>query len=103
MKNLCNGNFYASTNVAISLNSITFEDGVLTIDTGDEGASTEFLKEGGEVLSTVTGSTVSYRMDGTEKYVRARITFPSGEMIWTQPIINLFSQDYDNYFDFNNI
>lgn len=103
MKNLCNGNFYASTNVAVSLNSITFEDGVLTIDTGDEGASTEFLKEGGEVLSTVTGSTVSYRMDGTEKYVRARITFPSGEMIWTQPIINLFSQDYDNYFDFNNI
>ena len=41
--------FYASTNVAVSLNSITFEDGVLTIDTGDEGASTEFLKEGGEL------------------------------------------------------
>lgn len=103
MKNLCNGNFYACSNISASINGVSFEDGTLTIDIGDADATTVFLKESGTVLSTVTGATASYTLDGTEKYVRAVITLSSGERVWTQPVINLFAQDYDNYFDFCNI
>ena len=86
-----------------STEGVSFADGTLTIDIGDEDATTVFLKEGGTVLSAVTGTEAAYTLDGTEKYVRAVITLSSGERIWTQPIINLFTQDYDNYFDLCNI
>ena len=45
IKSLCLGNFYASTDADSAINSITFVDGTITIDIGDSGASTVFMKE----------------------------------------------------------
>lgn len=97
MKNLCEGNFYASTNVDASLESITFTDGVLTIDTGDSGSAIVFTKENGIVLKADTGAISSYSLTGDEKYVRVVVTLSTGEKIWTQPIINIDSNNYGYY------
>lgn len=109
LENLSMGNFYASSNVDISLTSVSFSNGVYALGTGSAQAVTKFLGEGGEVLSTVNGLSASYTMTGAEKYVRAVVAYPTGnndyqgnpiyEKIWTQPVINLYDQDYDNYFD----
>lgn len=94
LKNLFAGNFYASSKVATGLTSITFEDGLLTIGTGDANTITTFMKENGTVVGTVGGTTATYQMDGTEQYVRAVVRFMgSNEKVWTQPIINLIG-DY---------
>ena len=99
LQNLCSGNFYSSTNTAVSINGVSFENGTLTIQTGDAEAITKFIGEGGEVLSTVTGATAAYTMTGSEMYVRAVVVFPNEEQVWTQPIINLFTRDYDDLFE----
>lgn len=99
IQNLCCGNFIACSNIDAGIEGISFANGMLTIETGDSGATTQFLKEGGEVLSTQIGATASYMMAGTEKYVRAVITLTGGSKVWTQPIINLFSMDYDDYLE----
>ena len=97
MKNLCEGNFYASTNVSASLTGIDFTDGVLTVNTGDNSATTTFMKENGTVVKTVTGGTASYSLSGNEQYVRAVVELQSGEKIWTQPIINIIDDEYGYY------
>lgn len=99
IRNLCCGNFIACSNIDAGITGVAFADGVLTVNTGDAGASTVFLKEEGTVLATVSGTTATYTFDGTEKYVRAVITLTGGEKVWTQPIINLFSTDYDDYLE----
>ena len=96
---LLNGHFYASSNVDVSLDSLSFDNGVLSIGTGSADATTVFMKEGGEVLDTITGASASYTMDGSEKYVRAVVSYPTEsvdylgntiyEKIWIQPIIAL--------------
>lgn len=99
IKNLCCGNFIACSNIDAGITGVVFADGVLTVNTGDAGASTVFLKEEGTVLATMSGTIATYTFDGTEKYVRAVITLTGGEKVWTQPIINLFSTDYDDYLE----
>lgn len=109
LKSLSKGNFYASSNVDVSLTSLAFSNGTLSINTGSASAMTSFLGESGEILATASGETASYTLNGNEKYVRAIIQYPTGsndyqgnaiyEKIWTQPIINLFNEDYDYYFE----
>lgn len=97
MKNLCCGNFYATTNSDKKLNKISFENGEVIVETGDANAVVSFKKENGELLDTIIGEMAKYKLTGTEKYVRAIITFEDGEKIWTQPIINISNMS-DNYF-----
>lgn len=101
LRNLCLGKFYAVSNIDVNLTDVSFADGVYSVSVTDANAVIQFVKEGGTVLSTTTGTTASYTMTGAEKYVRARITLSNGEKIWTQPVINIFKPDYDNYFDFS--
>ena len=97
MKNLCCGNFYATTNSDKKLNKISFENGEVIVETGDVNAIVSFKKENGELLDTIIGEMAKYKLTGTEKYVRAIVTFEDGEKIWTQPIINISNMS-DNYF-----
>lgn len=97
MKNLCCGNFYATTNSDKKLNKISFENGEVIVETGDANAVVSFKKENGELLDTIIGEMAKYKLTGTEKYVRAIVTFEDGEKIWTQPIINISNMS-DNYF-----
>ena len=103
LKNLASGNFYASSNV----------NGTYHIETDSSTAVTKFMKEGGTVVKTVTGNIAEYTLDGSEKYVRAVISWDTGnvdyagepiyEKIWVQPVINIFKPDYDNLFDYSLI
>ena len=94
---LCKGCFIATTHTGTGVASIGFENGVYTVTTSDENAVTVFRKEEGTLLKTVTGTTASYTMDGSEKYVRAIITMSDGNIIWTQPVINVSYYNVDDY------
>lgn len=98
------GNFYASSNADISIQSVVISNGTYTIDTGMADVTVEFLKENNTILDTVItsqGSTIaSYTIQGNEKFVRARVYkkrnaispnpdywFVDKEWcIWTQPL-----------------
>lgn len=97
------GNFYASSNSDININSVMIENGQYIIDVGMEDVYVEFLKEDNTILDTVIttlGNTiVSYDIVGDEKFVRARLyklndlTYDADYwyknkewMIWTQPM-----------------
>lgn len=94
LENLWAGNFYCTEWLDTGIESISFADGVFSIDTGDSEATTVFKKEGGAIVKTQTGANVSYQMTGEEKYVRAIVTKGNGNRIWTQPIIIIKEFDF---------
>lgn len=100
---LMSGNFYASSDSDVNVNSIVVENGKYSIDTGQAGVVVEFLKENNTIVKTVNtsaGNTIAeYNITGNEKFVRARIYklnnlpydsnywYKNKEwMIWTQPV-----------------
>jgi hypothetical protein len=81
------GDFYAST--GITLRDLKFDAGEYRLEiapAGDRRYLTEFIGRGGQVLARNTTLRPSYRITGTEGYVRARISDSSGRMAWTQPV-----------------
>ncbi len=87
MKQLEAGRFYASSGV--ELDSIRVEPQVLTITIrkrGDFKFTTEFFGTNGTLLKKTGDNPASYRLNGTEKYVRARVTNSGGEVAWIQPV-----------------
>ena len=97
------GNFYASSNSDININSVTIENGQYIVDVGMEDVYVEFLKEDNTILDTVittSGNTIaSYNIVGNEKFVRTRLyklnnlTYDADYwyknkewIIWTQPM-----------------
>lgn len=97
------GNFYASSDSDVNINSVTIADGRYTVDVGIEGVVVEFLKEDNTIVKTVTtsaGSTVAYYdITGSEQFVRARIYklnnlpynadywyYNKEWIVWTQPV-----------------
>lgn len=98
------GEFYSSTGV--ELEGVEFENGVLSVrihPVDGEHYRTEIIgvvrgeeSSGGQVLTEIEGTHVRYEMNGTEWYVRARVTsdaipsVPSKEFpykrAWTQPV-----------------
>jgi predicted RNA-binding protein YlqC (UPF0109 family) len=82
-KNLKNGNFYASTGIVIadykaSKNSITIAS--------ESGSEIKFIGQNGRILTTVRGLKATYKLKGTEKYVRVKVTNDAGKMAWMQPV-----------------
>ncbi len=96
-ESLCKGNFIACSNVDANINSISFENGVLSINTGDSGAVTKFYGKNRELLNTSNGENASYTFNGTEQFVRAVVELSNGHKIWTQPIINCPYYDCDDF------
>lgn len=81
------GDFYAST--GITLKDLNIDRTLYALEitpAGDRRYLTEFIGQGGKVLARSTTLRPSYRIAGTEGYVRARISDSSGRMAWTQPI-----------------
>ena len=61
----------------------------MTIDVkvlGDFRYTVEFIGAGGILLSTQTESVATYRLSGSEVYVRARVTDSFGSHAWIQPV-----------------
>jgi hypothetical protein len=82
------GDFYASTGV--ELRDYQVSDTAMTITIREEEWSkyrVQFIGRGGRVLSEVTTSPATYRFQGDEGYVRARILESNGKVAWTQPVM----------------
>ncbi len=81
------GRFYASTGPVVA--DITVTDSALSLtisQTGDFKYTTQFVGANGEILATDKTLSPSYRLRGTETYVRARVVDSSGATAWTQPV-----------------
>ncbi|MEP7127039.1 MAG: CehA/McbA family metallohydrolase [Byssovorax sp.] len=82
---LAKGRLYSSTGVVIK--RLTVNDDTFTVALGRADETVEFLGKNGEILQTGKpgdDGTASYKLVGTEVYVRARITAPDGKRAWTQ-------------------
>jgi len=80
------GDFYSSTGV--TLRELKTDSGQYRLEitpAGDRRYLTEFIGKGGRVLDRSTTLRPSYKITGSEGYVRARISDSSGRMAWTQP------------------
>ena len=86
IQSILTGNYYSCEWITARLNSITLLNNVLTIDIGDNNATTVFKGKDGIILSTVHGNIASYSINGDECFVRAIVTLSSGYRIWTNPI-----------------
>jgi hypothetical protein len=81
------GDFYASTGIVLKdLQVSTSEYRLEIAPAGDRRYLTEFIGMNGRTLAKSTTLRSSYRIVGTEGYVRARTTDSSGRMAWTQPV-----------------
>jgi hypothetical protein len=84
---LARGEFYSTTGVVLG----SIEAGSRGIRIGIEPWGhtkyrIEFIGRGGLTLRTVIGNTAEYHPDGTESYVRVRVTDSNGLRAWTQPV-----------------
>lgn len=82
-ENIRKGNFYASTGVIVK--NYQIEKSTISIDS-ENGDLITFVGKNGAVLSTVSGKKATYKIQGKEKYVRAKITNTAGAAAWTQPL-----------------
>lgn len=83
---LAKGSLYASTGAVIK--RITVKDDTYVVALGHVEAKVEFIGQDGVILQTGAPDAegnATYRLAGTEVYVRARITTPDGKHAWTQP------------------
>lgn len=79
------GNFYSCESIYSRLKSIKLIDNTLIIDIGRD-ATTKFYILDGIIADTVIGSIATYKIKGTETYVRAEIILSDGKRMWTNPI-----------------
>jgi len=81
------GRFYASTGVV--LDDVAVSGPNLEIRVRPRGSfrfTTTFIGAGGRVLRTVHGHEATYRLEGPELYVRARVQDSGGSVAWVQPV-----------------
>ena len=92
---LLNGCSYASAGVVLT--DVNVKDGFISLQIENgESAVTTFYGENNTVLATVSGSSASYQIQGTEKYVRAMVQIGRFKA-WTQPVWVI---DVVNQYDF---
>ncbi|MEL6177440.1 MAG: CehA/McbA family metallohydrolase [Myxococcota bacterium] len=76
------GQFYASSGA--TLNAVQWTSSVYEVD-APGATSIVFYGQNGAVLERIEGDFASYRVQGDELYVRARVESPEG-LAWTQPL-----------------
>lgn len=83
---LAKGSLYSSTGVVIK--RLTVKDDTYAVTLGRSDVTVEFIGKNGEIVQSGKpgdDGVATYRLVGTEVYVRARITAPGGKRAWTQP------------------
>ncbi|HUP64399.1 MAG TPA: CehA/McbA family metallohydrolase [Thermoanaerobaculia bacterium] len=83
-----NGEFYASTGVA--LNAVDRNRRTFRIEIRESGGArytTQFVGRGGMVLAETTTNPAFYEIRGDEGYVRAKVTDSNGRAAWIQPLM----------------
>ena len=82
------GDFYASSGVLLEEFEVSKNEITLAVQQSrDAEYKVEFIGRGGAVLSEQEGLLASYRIQGDEGYVRARLTSSGGLRAWTQPVV----------------
>lgn len=79
------GNFYFRETGGVAISNLSVTSGVISV-TVNASSTITFLGSNGQTLSTVSGTSGSYTIQGWEKYVRARIV-SGGKYTWSQPIM----------------
>jgi serine-type D-Ala-D-Ala carboxypeptidase len=90
LEQLERGRFYASTGV--ELDSIAVGERELSVwprQRGDFRFTTEFFGRNGTLLLKTGENPATYRLSGSETYVRARVTDSGGAVAWLQPVFVL--------------
>ena len=82
MDNFRKGNYYVSTGVLLS--DYQADNKQITVKS-ENGDTIRFIGKYGTILKKIPGKEGSYKINGDELYVRARIT-GSGKSAWTQPV-----------------
>jgi hypothetical protein len=81
------GDFYASSGV--ELDDYSVSSAQVSIKIREQRSSkyrTQFIGDGGKVLSESITNPAVYRFTGKERYVRAKVFESNGKLAWTQPI-----------------
>jgi len=81
------GHFYASSGV--ELDSVSVSSNAMSVfvrSKGDFKFTTYFIGRDGEVLQKSGDNPATYRLRGSETYVRAKVTDSGGGMAWLQPV-----------------
>jgi hypothetical protein len=86
LNSLIAGEFVATTGTII--NDVTYNNGDYIISTGSLSASTVFITDQSDG-TPIIGETAIYTLLGTEKYVRAVVTYNDGKKCWIQPLFIL--------------
>jgi hypothetical protein len=84
---LAGGDFYSSTGVV--LDRIEGGPGMIRVGVEPWGHTkyrVEFIGRGGMILFSQMGTSAEYSPDGTEGYIRVRVTDSNGFHAWTQPV-----------------
>jgi hypothetical protein len=81
------GDFYASNGVNLRDVKITPSEYRIEIEAAKhEKFTTRFIGADGKVLASTYDTIPTYRFQGNEKYVRARVDSSFGHSAWTQPV-----------------
>ncbi len=81
------GNFYASTGVELADYQADERQVVVTIkEQTNSRYRIQFIGKGGKILSETNAGNATYRITGSEGYVRAKVFESNGKMAWTQPV-----------------
>jgi tetratricopeptide (TPR) repeat protein len=83
------GDFYASTGVELSDYSVAGGQFSVSVAVKPQVRYVvEFIGRDGRLLQTTSGGAAAYRIDGSEGYVRARVTDSSNHRAWMQPVMS---------------
>jgi hypothetical protein len=81
------GRFYASSGVELDSVVVGAEEMTVSIrKKSDFKFTTDFIGNGGTILKRTGDNPATYRLNGTESYVRARVTDSGGSVAWLQPV-----------------
>lgn len=84
---LRSGNFYASTGV--ELLDYQADEKQITVSVkglANSKYNVRFIGKNGRILADVPSTTATYKFNGDEGYVRAKIVESNGKTAWTQPV-----------------
>ena len=81
------GRFYASSGVELDSVRVTAQEMMIAArKKGDFKFTIEFIGAGGTVLKKTGENPATYRITGSESYVRGRVTDSGGAVAWLQPV-----------------
>jgi len=87
VEGLRTGNFYSSTGVELSDYSADEKQITVTVrGQVNSKYNIRFIGKNGRILSESISSPATYKIQGNEGYVRAKVLESNGKMAWTQPV-----------------